>query len=70
MKKIMLVDDVEIANFITASLVNLLYPTYPVYEFTKPVVAFSELNNIKPDVIFLDLNMPEMNGWEFLEKLQ
>ena len=26
--------------------------------------------NPKPDVIFLDLNMPEMNGWQCLAKLK
>ena len=27
-------------------------------------------NNEKPCLIFLDLNMPRMNGWEFLEIIQ
>jgi CheY-like chemotaxis protein len=26
----------------------------------------NEKNDLKPDLIFLDINMPKMNGWEFL----
>jgi CheY-like chemotaxis protein len=34
--------------------------------------AFKVMNkiNVEPDYIFLDINMPEMNGKEFLKKLK
>lgn len=31
---------------------------------------FDVLHRLKPDVIFLDINMPKMDGWECLRKLK
>jgi len=37
--------------------------------FYDPEVALIEINNHKPDVLFLDVEMPGMNGFQFLERL-
>lgn len=68
-KKIMLVDDVEISNFIMKKMISKVSPEFEVYDFTLPETAFTEIDNINPDIIFLDLNMPVINGWEFLSKM-
>lgn len=60
----------EITNFITVNFIQNINPAHNVYDFTDPVRAFEEVDTIAPDVIFLDLNMPELDGWGFLDKMQ
>jgi len=38
--------------------------------FTNPIEAISAINYIKPDCVFLDIEMPEMDGFQLLKKLQ
>jgi len=37
--------------------------------FTNPIEAILAINYIKPDCVFLDIEMPEMDGFQLLEKL-
>lgn len=73
-KQIILIDDDPIANMISKKIIER--------SFTDSVIAFSNardaLDQFKewwscegpesPVVIFLDINMPQMDGWQFLEE--
>jgi len=37
--------------------------------FNQPAKALNSINELKPDVLFLDVEMPGMNGFQFLERL-
>lgn len=72
---IMLVDDDEINNFITVKLIRKAYPDAVLSTFLNGRLAIDRLKDIVannptniPDYILLDINMPVMNGWEFLEE--
>lgn len=40
-----------------------------IYTFSSPVKALQELPLLNPDLVFLDIEMPELNGFQFLEKI-
>jgi len=41
-----------------------------VAECTRPSEAIALIENYKPEIVFLDISMPEMNGFELLEKME
>ena len=68
--KIMLVDDQKMANFINKKLIEVTHFAEKIVDYTLPNVALSDIEKEKPDLIFLDLNMPEINGWSFLDAMK
>lgn len=71
MNSVILIDDQPITNFITRKLLQIEGITIPIKDFTNPVIALEMLLEQKEqnNMIILDLNMPEMSGWEFLDEL-
>lgn len=66
---IFLVDDDPINNLINNRLLNKVNVTEKIEEFLEGQYAIERISEIPMDknlLIFLDINMPVMNGWEFL----
>lgn len=68
MIRIVLIDDDPISTFVTEKLIskNIKVP-YKIFKYQSASIALDEIDNIVPNYLFLDLNMPEMTGWDFLE---
>lgn len=70
---IFLVDDDPINNLINKRLLGKVQISNNIVEFFEGEDALVKLNDLDPNrpiLIFLDINMPVLNGWEFLEKYQ
>lgn len=71
---IMIIDDDPINNFLSKLAIRDSFPLAHVIEFENAMDALIYLNSKKevhkelPAIILLDLNMPVMEGWLFLEE--
>lgn len=73
LNSILLVDDDEDDNFFHQIIINEMNIVNKIDMAENGIEAIAYLKNeanVPPDIIFLDLNMPKMNGWEFLEQYQ
>lgn len=78
-KYVMLIDDAELDNFINQKMIEASHFSEKIFVNTSGVSALEFLknmlvtNNLKPEifpeVIFIDINMPIMDGFQFIHNL-
>jgi CheY-like chemotaxis protein len=76
---VMLIDDNEIDNLINQKMIEAASITENIYTHTGAKSAIEFLRNMErlevadkvlPDIIFLDIDMPLMDGFQFLEEFE
>lgn len=70
-KRILIIDDDPVNNMINQKLIKKFKPEVQISTTMNAVEALKMLEedpDNKPDLILLDINMPVMTGWEFLEE--
>lgn len=65
----LVIDDEELARRRVLNLLEEVPSIEVIAECSNGKMAIKEINQEKPDLIFLDINMKDMNGFEVLQKV-
>lgn len=68
--KIIIIDDEALARQITKNYLSTKNDIEILAECSNGFDAIKRINELKPDLIFLDIQMPKLNGFEMLELLE
>jgi CheY-like chemotaxis protein len=67
--KVLIVDDSKIARMGVIKSLKEIQPEAELFQATNGLEAVELFKKEKPDVVFLDLTMPVMDGYEALKKI-
>lgn len=70
-QQILIIDDDPIINFIHSKIINKKFTEVPLISFENAQIALQSIkeNPAIKYTIFLDLNMPKLDGWGFLDAI-
>lgn len=70
--EICIIDDDKIYQFLLKKMVNMVDKQIITSSYFNGLDAISSFEKLDSccDIILLDLNMPKMDGWEFIEEYQ
>jgi two-component system, chemotaxis family, chemotaxis protein CheY len=71
-----IIDDDELDRYIYQKIIKMACPSYRFIEFSAALDALHYISKhandagLLPDILLLDLRMPGLNGWQYLERYQ
>lgn len=67
---ILIVDDSKSDSYLTQKVVRKAFPDAKIVEAADGYEALLKIGQLRPQIIFLDLRMPHMDGFQVLDTLQ